>query len=178
MGGDIRHVCQKRIIMEKHQFECVADFFGLNPEERRDTSLENLNKIAIKGLHALPYSTLQIHCENEPVTRLDWSTIYDKLINQNRGGLCYERDETLYQVLNFIGYEVYRIEVSGIVGAKAVEPRHDHMAIGVKLNNAWYLCDIGWGGFMYEGALAITTEPTLTRRFTARCVESAYHTSA
>ena len=50
------------------------------------------------------------------------------------------------------------------------------MAVGVKLNNAWYLCDIGWGGFLYEGALAITTEPTLSRRFTARCVESAHHT--
>ena len=41
--------------MEKHQFECIANLFGLTPGERLDTSLANLNAIAIKGLHALPY---------------------------------------------------------------------------------------------------------------------------
>ena len=34
------------------------------------------------------------------------------MINQKMGGLCYERDETLFQLLNYIGYEVYRIEAS------------------------------------------------------------------
>merc|ERR1712147_302741 len=141
-----------RLIMEKHQFECIANLFGLTSGERLDTSLANLNAIAIKGLHALPYSTLQIHCESEPETQLNWSTIYKKLsTDPNRGGLCYERDETLFQVLRFIGYEVYRIEASGIIGAggtaETTAPRYEHMAVGVKLNNAWYLCDIGWGGF-------------------------------
>ena len=31
------------------------------------------------------------------------------------------------------------------------------MAVGVHLGDDWYLCDIGWGGFMYEGAVKLST---------------------
>ena len=109
-----------------------------------------------------------------------------KILQQNSclnstqtGGLCYERDEVLYQVLSFIGYEVYRIEASGFESKDHVSilnndlfflphianrtktktaPRYDHMAVGVHLGEEWYLCDIGWGGFMFEGAVKISSE--------------------
>ena len=85
-------------------------------------------------------------------------------------------------MLKFIGYEVYRIEASGFESKDYVStfnqqkgkfffapqivkkaktktaPRYDHMAVGVHLCDEWYLCDIGWGGFMYEGAVKISSE--------------------
>ena len=54
---------------------------------------------------------------------------------------------------------------------KTLGPRYDHMAVGIKLNGIWYLCDIGWGGFMFEGAVKISTEATESKRFVARCVQ-------
>ena len=99
---------------------------------------------------------------------------FSRLIVRNLGGLCYERDEVLYQTLKFVGYEVYRIEASGIIGSgekQTTAPRYDHMAVGVKLDSIWYLCDIGWGGYMCQGAVEISEKVTENKRFSARCVQ-------
>jgi len=161
--------------MNELQFNQIANTFGLTEDETKTISLGNLNSICIKGLHCLPYSTLQVHTETEPETKLEWNTIFDRLIVKNLGGLCYERDEILYQVLTFIGYEAHRIEASGIIGSgdeQTTAPRYDHMAVGVKLDNTWYLCDIGWGGYMCQGAVEISEKVTKNKRFSARCVQS------
>ena len=39
-------------------------------------------------------------------SKLEWETIYQRLVVENRGGVCYERDEVLWQLLNKIGYQV------------------------------------------------------------------------
>ena len=80
----------------------------------------------------------------------------------------------MYQTLKFIGYEVYRIEASGIIGSgdkQTTAPRYDHMAVGAKLDGIWYLCDIGWGGYMCQGAVEISEKVTENKRFSARCVQ-------
>ena len=62
--------------MNKTQFYHVCEFFGLEEHEKTIISLENLNAIAIKGLHALPYCTLQIHSPNVPEIRAYYSWLY------------------------------------------------------------------------------------------------------
>lgn len=64
--------------MNESQFCQVAEAFGLTEDEKKTSSLENLNSICIKGLHCLPYSTLQVHTETEPETKLEWHTIYER----------------------------------------------------------------------------------------------------
>ena len=64
--------------MNEEQFNQVGDAFGLTEDEKKIISLENLNSICIKGLHNLPYSTLQVHTETEPETKLEWNTIFHR----------------------------------------------------------------------------------------------------
>ena len=64
--------------MNETQFNQIADAFGLTEDEKKVVSLENLNSISIKGLHSLPYSTLQVHTETEPETELEWNIIYER----------------------------------------------------------------------------------------------------
>jgi len=42
--------------------------------------------------------------------KLNWPDIFERVIIEKRGGICYERNEVLYQALAKFGYTVYRIE--------------------------------------------------------------------
>ena len=69
-------------------------------------STENLKSICEKFLPKFPYSTLQLQDASVGPTKLEWETIYQRMVIEKRGGLCYERDEVLCQLLNKIGFEV------------------------------------------------------------------------
>ena len=47
--------------------------------------------------------------------------------------------------------------------------RFDHMALVVKLNEKWFLCDCGWGGICFSGAIDMDTT-TETPNMKVRCV--------
>ena len=78
----------------------------LNKDELLTCSPENLKSICEKFLPKIHYSTLQLQDDSVGPTKLEWETIYQRLVVEKRGGLCYERDEVLWQLLNKIGYEV------------------------------------------------------------------------
>lgn len=75
-------------------------------DEYTNCSAENLKSICEKFLPKFHYSTLQLQDASVGSTKLEWETIYQRLVVEKRGGLCYERDEVLWQLLNKIGYEV------------------------------------------------------------------------
>ena len=77
----------------------------LTKDELVKCSPENLKIICEKFLPKFHYSTLQLQDSSVGPTKLEWETIYQRLVVERRGGLCYERDEVLWQLLNYIGYE-------------------------------------------------------------------------
>lgn len=76
--------------------------------------------------------------------KLEWPVIFRRLVQEKRGGLCYERDEVLYQVLTYLGFDAHRIECSAVKDNYQLASQYDHMAVAVKLNGKWFLCDAGW----------------------------------
>ena len=83
----------------------------LNKDESVTCSAENLKSICEKFLPKFHYSTLQLQDGSVGPTKLEWEIIYQRLVVEKRGGLCYERDEVLWQLLNKIGFEVWGEEL-------------------------------------------------------------------
>ena len=79
----------------------------LSKDESLTCSPGNLKTICEKFLPKFHYSTLQLQDASVGPTKLEWETIYQRMVVEKRGGLCYERDEVLCQLLNKIGYEVW-----------------------------------------------------------------------
>lgn len=99
------------------------------------------------------FSTIPLQLYPKVEVLLEWPDIFRRLIKEKRGGLCYERDELLYQVLIYLGFEAYRIECQAIKTYNyVISPRHNHMAVSVCLNKKWYLCDAGWKCFTCKSA--------------------------
>ena len=75
-------------------------------EESETCSPENLKSICEKYIPKYHYSTLQLQDESVGPTKLEWESIYQRVVVEKRGGLCYEKNELCWQLLNKIGYEV------------------------------------------------------------------------
>ncbi|MFN0180591.1 MAG: arylamine N-acetyltransferase family protein [Gemmatimonadales bacterium] len=115
--------------------------------------LETLTAIHRHHLLAIPYENLDIHRGRRLV--LDQAANYRKIVEQGRGGWCYEMNGLLAWALDAIGFRVRLL--SGTVGraARGDGAEGNHLVLLVELDRA-YLADVGFGdGFLEPIPLAV-----------------------
>lgn len=115
-------------------------------------SLEpNLNTLKrLQKLHLLniPFENLDIH--NNVSISLSIDKIFDKIVNQNRGGFCYELNGLFYELLIVLGFDAIRVSARVYDPNKGYGKEFDHFSIIVTINNTKYLTDVGFGEFTFE----------------------------
>jgi N-hydroxyarylamine O-acetyltransferase len=118
-----------------------------------------LKRIGIQSLPAPPLQRLQtlhramtqtVPFENLAVLEgqkisLDPEVIFAKVVDQGRGGYCFELNTLLADVLEFQDYKVERL-LGRVWTSGAADPPLSHMALKVTVENQTYLCDVGFGG--------------------------------
>jgi len=162
-------------MMDSEQFEAAKEKLKLSKVELTGPpSLDNLNSIAKKALYSIHYSNLSIHSPEAAETCVEWGTIFSRLILENRPGCCYERSEVLFQLLVHLGYETVRLEAMCVSSlGTASTSRHEHMALGIRLDDEWWIVDSAWALLFSEGAIKLGNGTvTDTGRMTMRTVKA------
>jgi N-hydroxyarylamine O-acetyltransferase len=109
-------------------------------------SLTTLRDLHRSHLLSIPYENLDIHL-GVPLT-LDAERIFAKLVDERRGGWCYEMNGLFGLVLESLGFAVRR--VSGTVGRAehGWRAQGNHLVLVVTLDRPW-IADVGFGdGFL------------------------------
>jgi N-hydroxyarylamine O-acetyltransferase len=113
--------------------------------------LEVLKSLQKNHLLSVPFENLDIHYNK--TINLDVEKFYHKIVEEKRGGFCYELNGLFNTLLNALGYN------SRIISARAYDIKRDdfgkefdHMAMIVELNQAEYLVDAGFGEFVFSSA--------------------------
>jgi len=91
----------------------------------------------------VPFENLAV-LEGQEIS-LDPEAIFKKVVEQGRGGYCFELNTLLAEVLEGQGYEVERL-LGRVWANGAALPPLTHMTLRVMVNNQPYLCDVGFGG--------------------------------
>lgn len=110
--------------------------------------LETLKFLQKKHLLTVPFENLDIHWQRPII--LDTKKFYEKIVDQKRGGFCYELNGLFNELLNEIGFP------SKIISAKVMQrngnfgAEYDHLAILTKIGNQEFLVDVGFGDFIVE----------------------------
>ena len=107
---------------------------------------ECLAEIHRHHLLAIAYENVDVQLRRR--LDLDPARIFDKLVNQRRGGWCYEMNGLLYQALVAIGFEVTRLAGGVMRSAMGDDTFGNHLVLRVDLDEPW-LADVGLG----DGAL-------------------------
>jgi N-hydroxyarylamine O-acetyltransferase len=104
--------------------------------------LDTLRVLMQAHLHTIPFENLDIHLQI-PIA-LDYQAIYDKIVNQQRGGFCYELNGLFGYMLGKIGYEVDFLSAR-VTRGDSWDYEFGHMALLVVVDGRRYLVDVGYG---------------------------------
>lgn len=111
-------------------------------------NLENLKHLQQQHLLNIPFENLDIHWK-KPID-LSSDALYQKIVENKRGGFCYELNGLFFELLQKIGYESKRVSARVSDGKGDFGQEFDHLAIITRIKGEDYLVDVGFGDFCAE----------------------------
>lgn len=109
---------------------------------------DGLRALHVAHLRTFPFENLDIHL-GRPIL-LDGEAILAKLLDQGRGGYCYELNSAFGSLLASLGFEIELLEArvygsAGPQGEAELGIRFDHACLQVRLPDGDRLADVGFG---------------------------------
>lgn len=105
-------------------------------------NLQNLSALQTAHMRTVPFENLSIHYK-QPIL-LNEDALYKKIVEQNRGGFCYELNGLFAWLLRSLGYKVEMLSAGVAKDDSGFGPEFDHMTLLVHLDED-YLTDVGFG---------------------------------
>jgi N-hydroxyarylamine O-acetyltransferase len=116
-------------------------------------SKESLDSLVTAHQLAVPFENLDIYELKKGIT-LDLSELYEKVVTRRRGGYCFELNRVFFALLLALGYKA-TARLAEVVSDPSVKRPPLHRLTVVDLDSAPYLVDVGFGGPMAPGAVAM-----------------------
>jgi|SRR6185503_2218144 len=119
----------------------------------RDVNAETLRALQVAHLMSVPFENLSIHAGESIV--LDEDALFTKIVDQRRGGFCYECNGLFAGLLRALGFDVAMLAAGVATRDGGFGPIFDHMTLMVTLADRW-LVDVGFGESFVEPLLLDT----------------------
>lgn len=113
-------------------------------------SAETLRDLQVAHLLAVPFENLSIHSK-QPII-LEDDALFTKIVEQRRGGFCYEVNGLFAALLRALGFKVEMLSAEVANAEGGFGPNFDHLTLMVSLDNRW-LADVGFGDSFIEPLL-------------------------
>lgn len=101
-----------------------------------------------RHLLSVPFENLDIHWKRPIV--LDIDSIYRKVVEEKRGGFCYELNGLFGALLNELGFPTRMVSARVSNGDGSFSREYDHMALISTVGEDEFLVDVGFGAFATE----------------------------
>ncbi|HKA22326.1 MAG TPA: arylamine N-acetyltransferase [Blastocatellia bacterium] len=115
-----------------------------------DVFPETLRQLHKAHLLAIPFENLDNHVGRRIV--LDQEKVIQKLVEERRGGICYELNGAFCALLREIGFDVSMLAAGVARDEGGFDPPFDHLTLMVNLEQRW-LADVGFGDSFREPLL-------------------------
>ncbi len=132
----------------EHQLNVQAYLDRISYHQPVAATKECLFELQKRHIYSVPFENLDVHYKNE--IKLDINRIYHKVVNNNRGGFCYELNGLFFQLLQAIGFQVKMVSARVYSSKEVYGREHDHLANIVDLEDTQYLVDVGFGKFTLQ----------------------------
>ena len=127
-------------------------------------NFKTLGRLIACHLSSIPWENVTaVYAEKQGFT-LDKDLLFDKLVNQNRGGCCLEKNGSFATLLSTLGYEVYFVVARVWIKEDKRYPLSTHVAMIVNCNSVQYLVDVGFADCGLTAPLPIFDGKLIDRR--------------
>lgn len=137
-------------------------------------SAESLKYLQKQHLLSVPFENLDIHWKR-PIL-LDTGKFYRKIVEEKRGGFCYELNGLFNELLRSLGFQTRLVSARVSDGKGGFSNEYDHLAIVVTTGEGEYLADVGFGAFTAEPLRIVTDleQTDETGTFIVRQLDNEY----
>ena len=133
-----------------------------------EPTAETLRALQVAHLQAVPFENLSIHA-GEPIV-LEEDALFTKIVENRRGGFCYEANGLFAGLLRALGFEVAMLAAGVATREGGFGPDFDHMTLMVTLDERW-LADVGFGESFVEPLLLDSRDEQVQGSRSFRIVE-------
>lgn len=136
--------------------DIIKPFFeriGLDKDTKIEQSYDFLKLIQYNCVTHIPYENIDI-MQGIPL-KLDFESLYDKIVVRGRGGYCFEVNALLSHILKEMGFKVEDYLARFLRDLDYIPVRH-HRVVAVTLDDGRYICDIGIGSKAPRHPLKLT----------------------
>lgn len=127
-------------------FQNYLDRIGFSGKPAAD--FETLKTLHRKHLYSIPFENLDIHKGKKII--LDINLFEEKILNNKRGGFCYELNSLFFELLKEIGFDVTMLSARVYNDDEIPGDEFDHMTLLVNIGGEEYLADVGFGDSFIE----------------------------
>ena len=131
-----------------------------------------LRALQVAHLLAVPFENLSIHA-GEPIV-LNEDSLFGKIVENRRGGFCYEANGLFAGLLRALDFEVAMLSAGVATKDGGFGPDFDHMTLMVTLAERW-LVDVGFGDSFLEPLLLDSPDEQVQGTRSFRIVEDNSH---
>ena len=111
----------------------------------REPTAGTLRALQERHLYSVPFENLDIHWKRPIV--VDTRRFLHKIIDERRGGFCYELNGGFAWLLRELGFDVTMLSARVPTADGGLGPPFDHMALLVPAGGVRWLVDVGFGDF-------------------------------
>ncbi|ACH37337.1 arylamine N-acetyltransferase [Citrifermentans bemidjiense Bem] len=108
-----------------------------------DSPMKRLRALYAAMTKTVPFENVAV-MEGKSIS-LEPGDIFAKVVEQGRGGYCFELNGLLAHLLEQFGYRIERL-IGRVWASGAPAPLLTHMTLRVFVEDRPYLCDVGFGG--------------------------------
>ena len=105
-------------------------------------TLDVLAALQGRFLQTIPFENLDIH--NGIKLKFDSRSVFEKIVEKNRGGLCFENNALFYDALTYLGFQVDMLRAE-MCSDSPLKKFYSHMTLTVHIDGEDYLVDVGNG---------------------------------
>jgi arylamine N-acetyltransferase len=132
---------QREALRLKKDLSAYFDRIGYGDVPAVD--LETLSSLVARHVNSISFENLDVQLGRIPAMSVD--AVYAKIVNEGRGGWCYEMNGLFGWTLAEVGFDVTRVAGGVMREAHGDGQLGNHLALLVKLDRT-YLVDVGFGG--------------------------------
>ncbi len=114
----------------------------INYEGPAGVSADTLRTLHERHLYSVPFENLDIG--RRPIV-IDEAAFVRKIVEERRGGFCYELNGAFAALLRSIGFDVTLLSAGVAREGGGFGPEFDHLALLVPANGDRWLTDVGFG---------------------------------
>lgn len=133
-------------------------------------TLETLHTLIWSHQCRVPFEDIDTSLLACPVS-LSTQDLYRKIVEERRGGFCFELNSLFLLLLKSLGFDAYACMCRVAAGFTTLRAL-THRASIVRLDGRAYLCDVGLGGPMAPFAVELSSKPQTRKGETYRITDT------